>query len=518
MSALLLPVLFVTVGGSTFTGNEACHFVGSRFGRTPSTCEMGVCTNLHRLESGAYVRRFANVSLVACTDAQADAGVFWREHGASEGRSKRRKKNRVDSDAVIEALSRDIVPILEQLGFGISLSPEIVDPAFSSFDALVVGLFAENPHSWREDAVKAILESSVLSRMTRIYRHIIRGGIQRSLTYLGLRRSLTAAIHFYFDFAAMVGTHFLSPGLMGATAFAIGRTEPGYRPSTQWELSVNPSDEGVPESPEAVLNVSAALDLLAESPGEIPRPDLLTVYTFMAGWTRSQESASKSLFQDQMLSTICPRLSEIVRQLALTIQRTEPVVRLTVAFLEECRPVLPAPVLKNVRSLLAQWGQKSVNSVSLPAQASVGMLMEDNSRMAWDVGLTGPNPHTRALRLLRLFMTGRVRLFDISPLQATFTFANGSPALPRGFGRAVGLAILHGVDLSFLRLAPVIAKLLHPRFRQTVRNLPSVVKAISPSTPAALVNVMSGIEEVLGRGGFEIYSGAEWLAIFGIVQ
>lgn len=90
------------------------------------------------------------------------------------------------------------------------------------------------------------------------------------------------------------------------------------------------------------------------------------------------------------------------------------------------------------------------------------------------------------------------------------------PAKSRGFGRAMGLAILHGSDLEYLHLSPLIAKWLHPRARRTACRLADVAVAISPMTTSGLVLVAAGIEEVLGRDGLEMFTDAEWLDLFGL--
>ena len=42
--------------------------------------------------------------------------------------------------------------------------------------------------------------------------------------------------------------------------------------------------------------------------------------------------------------------------------------------------------------------------------------------------------------------------------------------------------------------------------------------AIAPTSTESLIHVNRGIEEVLGRGGLEMFTPEEWMALFGLVR
>ena len=518
MRALLLHLLLVAVDASGFTANEACHFVGSRFARSNSTCDMGVCSNLVKHPSGAYVRVDSAQPLVRCTDAQVDAATFLREQAVPARRSKRRKKELEDSEGVITAFELNVVPVLAELAFGINVYEEIVDRALSSFDRLVMSRAAENIEIWKESTARIVVEAVRTPRMTQIYTHIIGGCIQRSLAYPALRRSLKAAVQFYFDFAAVLGSHFLTPELLQVTPVAMGRTDRGYRPHTRWEVPAAPDTNGVPRTSEGVIRVSEVLDLLAEPRAELSASGLATLYNFMAGWSLSPQSASKGLFRDQIRASICHRLPALVSELASRRVFSEALVRVIVGLIDECRPVLPMVLRRNVRDLLAQWGQRALNTVPLPAEVSIEWLLEYRPQVAWYMGLSCPDSQIRAQTILRDFLAAKVILVDEAGQRQSLTFLDNQPATLRGFGRALGLAILHGVDLQFLQLTQAFAKLLNPRFRQEAKDLATIAFDIAPMTPNGMMSVSSGLEEVLGRGGHEMFSLREWLAIFGLTE
>jgi hypothetical protein len=352
--------------------------------------------------------------------------------------------------------------------------------------------------------------------MRTIYLHIIRDATQRALTYPGLLRCLHSAIHFYFDIAALLTAQFISATLAERARVAIGPTEPGYRAITRWEQVHPPVEIGVPASVNGAVQVSSVIESLALSSVAMPIHHLVIGYTLFLGWTESPPSSSKALLQDQIVSSICPRLVGMVGEMAQTQYRIDPLIRITVSFLEECRAVLPMQIRRAIVEIMTKWGQKSSHQIALPEDASTRALLADSPLVAWDLGLSSGNPHIRAQALLREFMVENASLFLMTGKHLTLAFNDDIPANSRGFGRAMGLAILHGTDLKHLRLSPLIAKWLHPRARRTACRLAGVAVAIAPMTTSALVLVAAGIDEVLGRGGLEIFTDAEWLDLFGI--
>lgn len=375
-------MLLVAVRGSTFAANEACHFTGSRFARTNSTCDMGVCSNMGRLESGAFVPLTKGMPALACSVAQVQVAAFLAQQARPVRRSKRRRKDREDWNSVIDELERNVFPLLDELAFGILVPYNTVQAALLAFDRLVLVMAAEDTVTWTDSTAREVLNSPVLSRMTEAYRRIIRSGIQRPLTAVDLHRSLIAAIHFYFDFAALLGSHFVSRELLIPSGFVMGVSSLEYRATTQWELVADHSNEGVPGNTAAVLQVSRVLDLVGQSREALSRSDLVLLYRFMAGWERSPPSTSRTLLAEQIVSSICPRLINIVQQLARVHHRSEALTRVIVGFLEECRDGLSPAFRNSLRRHLAAWRHLSGNAVRLPEAITIDTLLRESALLA----------------------------------------------------------------------------------------------------------------------------------------
>ena len=99
----------------------------------------------------------------------------------------------------------------------------------------------------------------------------------------------------------------------------------------------------------------------------------------------------------------------------------------------------------------------------------------------------------------------------------------GFEGLMNAAGRALGLAMRCGAELSFLNLAPSLLTLLHPRFRfNTPQDRLAILtqelglpisEAFAVVESAYLVSV--GMEAALGPGGFELYNELEWEVVLG---
>jgi hypothetical protein len=420
-----------------------------------------------------------------------------------------------DTEELVYLLERSILPMFEQLAFGITLDKSDIDRRLSSFDLRVLTLASHASGQWTTHTAPALMSSNAFGRIVHLYRHIIRAGAQRSLTFPALLRSLHSAIHFYFDFAALLGCHFINPLLLEGTSFPVQFSEPGYRATSRWESYSHVVPKGVPATAHGVLNVSLALEALACPRAKVTRDAMLTIIALLAGWADSPESATRSLLRDQIAAAICPRLTEIWSAISHSLPRSQALVSLAVAFLDECRSKLPHYERRQLRDILAGWPEPDTAPVWIPGNASVGVLLVRDTFLSWDLGLPSDNGQSQSLALLEAFIDSYVRFIPTGTGVQTFTFTDNLAVTPRGFGRGIGLAIFHGADVSFLRLPFVVSRMLHPRGREAAGSLQRVAEAISPTTTDELSHVSWGIEDVLGRGGPEMFSNSEWLALFG---
>ena len=238
----------------------------------------------------------------------------------------------------------------------------------------------------------------------------------------------------------------------------------------------------------------------------------------LSGWDLSGPSAAKSLLNDQIHDSVCPQLKTAVSNMAGLTPFL--VSRVVVGLLDECRSVLPKQSRRMIRDDLAMWRIGGPKSVTIRLGGSGADFLCDDS-LPWDLGMG----------MGTLFSLEQQMILSDAILQefvrAHMQFANRSESfrtilvkdesLLRGFGRGLGLCILDGVDLAWLWLDPVVVGLLHPRFRHAAGTMAAVTAAISPTTADELIQVSFGVEDVLGMGGFEIYTDSEWLTLFGCI-
>lgn len=511
MSALLLALSFGVFAESTLTGDDACHFVGSRFVRTSSTCVSGVCVGLMKRESGTYARHLPGNPAVTCMDARSDVMEFLVESKSPDIHTKS-----ADAQEVIDQFAETVVPILEELAFGIQLERDVVTWALFKFDRFVLTLAAENFQEWRESCVAAVWTSDPLLRMSDLMKRIVSTGLTRSLTYFELRRSLHSAIYFYFDLAALLGTHFLDPSIVVLASRTVFDTDSGYRRLTRREFHPSPTPIGLPETAEEVLILSSALERMLPHYRNHLLADLEVVYYLLVGWLETPESSCKGLMQDQIESAICPQLPRIFRRISSSHARSDSLLRLTGALIEVCRPVISMEARLEARAVLALWDHES-RGVGIP----VDVTLSSTTPYLWDLGFSIAEPvsaRVRAQSLLSGLLGRKVVPVKKADNRVTVGFRDNDPMTPRAFGRALGLAIIHDVDIKFLRLDATVVKMLHPRFRVSAGRLADVAADIAPMTPEMLFHVNGGLEEVLGHGGHEVFSCDEWLALFGLYR
>jgi hypothetical protein len=83
--------------------------------------------------------------------------------------------------------------------------------------------------------------------------------------------------------------------------------------------------------------------------------------------------------------------------------------------------------------------------------------------------------------------------------------------IARGFGRAIGLMVLHEGYMERLALDPEFVSMLHPHVRQAVSNITHTESVIAPLSMSVLKPIIWGLEETMGCGGMEMFSVLSWM-------
>lgn len=504
MRALLLAQLLV--GDATFTESHACYFVGSRFAQTYSVCEAELCSNLFRLDSGVFTTSRFGASLVTCGEAREVAEAFLAERAHAQP-----PDAHPSAGEIIRHLKDEIIPILDELAFGIEPS-RAVGTILAKADQWLLNIATTNMTVWTTVTVPALVSSVAIDRLSVLYVMVIRIAMSRPVTYSSLLRSVYTSLYFYFDFSAILGVPFIHPQALEFCRNAMPDLARGYRTLTRWESPNSAMRQGVAGTVGDVLAVSVALELGTRA--TMSEENILVLYSLFTGWSTSEESTAKSLLHEQILVGVCPRLTALVHRFAQTHAPSQTVVRVALALVDVCRDSISAVARARIRTALLEWTHRAVALERLPGGAFAVPLLESKLPFAWAMGLGDEDPPTTAKILLDEFIAERVWFVPVDAYHQTFVFDAGSSNSCHGFGRALGLAILHGVDLTFLRLPLPVVKLLHPRFRLTAGGVAAVAASIAPTSPGAVLLVAAGLEEVLGLGGPEIVTDSEWVALF----
>ena len=132
-----------------------------------------------------------------------------------------------------------------------------------------------------------------------------------------------------------------------------------------------------------------------------------------------------------------------------------------------CRPGLPLVSRRRLRDEIANWDRERLGAVRIPGDVA----LTDPSQYEWDLGLSGPDIQGGVEALLHDMIGVTVTMIASERRGVKFTCTDDGESTPRAWGGAPGLAILHDVSLTWLRLDFAISGMLHPRLRQAAGDL-----------------------------------------------
>jgi hypothetical protein len=206
------------------------------------------------------------------------------------------------------------------------------------------------------------------------------------------------------------------------------------------------------------------------------------------------------------------------------------VTRLGVSLLEICDETNTFEDLLSVRTLLAYVSRDDYFGQDGIAEPHPGTEIEFlfHDDQPWELGLSGSlgpeRAKTIAENILKALLNAHVLLGNRETGVRFVKFTEiargvGMRETTQAFGRAIGLCLLHGGNLTGLPLPLDIIKALHPHNRLMMRTSEDVTAMLggnSTGSVSVTLGIISGIEQTLGPGGAELFSELEWLKRFGI--
>lgn len=284
MRALLHTSLLGLVSGFYLSMDEACMFVGARFVRQDSTCVESACTEFARLATGELTVRTVNATAVSCAEAVELVQDFLSETATPARRSKRMQRDTGNAPGLKRMLTDDVIPELMRLAFGADTGAERLYARLREFDEQTRLLAATHPRHWFEVTVPALLASHELGEVARLVGDIAKGSWHIPLTYVTLRNSQQAALHFYFDVAALLGRHFVPRHVVERSSLMLRPSIPRFRLVHRLEVYSRPPWEGVPPDAQTAVRAMGALVRLGETDATLTLTDTKTVYALLRGW------------------------------------------------------------------------------------------------------------------------------------------------------------------------------------------------------------------------------------------
>lgn len=475
--------------------DEACHFLGARFARTVSSCDAGVCVGVTRLPSGRYSSSFAlGGSAVACGEAQLRFGEFLGAGSRWLG----------DRQELLYESRSTVLPFLTLLAFGSASDAEQVE-SLCRFEESARKVAADDMHEWRMFVAPFLLESTEIAQARQLFVFILHAAQNRPFTHGSLVPLLQAGLHFYFDIAALLGHHFLAPDSVEAASRIVQSSVPRYRPLGCWEAGAGVGWEGVPTDAHRVVSLSSAIDRLGDLSANVSDADVSAISQLLIGWRGDAVSSTKTLLSYQVRASLCWSLTEVAAKLVASNAD-----QLAISLLDLCRPVLSVSKLVEVHDVLTT----RLARASPPGGSAAALL--GTSDLASSLGRPGAPVGPIAGRIERTLLgdipASKVE-WILTPRGRLVRFAANAAEKARAFGRALGRRILHGAGLQTLHLHPDLARWLHPRIRMSICDLAHVRATIAPTTLEELLYISWGLGEVLGPGGFEIYSNHNWMLL-----
>lgn len=494
-----LVLLVVSAVHASF---DACHFIGARFAHTVSTCMGGVCFGVFLSDSGHLTLSSTDASPVACSLAETFVSEFLSEAN-NDG---------LTTSDLPELMESALTALAGSLTAGSSVAIDALHANLSLVERRARTLAATDPIAWHATVAPQLLASPQLLRLGWRIRIVVGTIVERPLTLRPVREPLQAVVFFYFDFAALLGYHFLPLKMVHLGCLAVQSATPHYREVHRWEHVLSSESRGALTSSSTVVALSEAIESIAEPDCDLTSTDLSVMINVLLGWTMGPPSATKSLIHGQIITMICPRLPDVMERIASDARFREAGIMISTCLLDLCRAWISDHRSTDAHDLIDKYMREHVQPLLYPSDLSSDHIPPNRNHASFS---ELPSNNANAQNRLSDFISANVTWVVKAGFRVP-QFVGDTMEESRRLGRALGFAIMQGVDLDSLRMPPYLVALLHPRFRHLVGDSASVRSKIAPMSSGELLMLHRGLDDGLGPGGFEMLRDEQWMKLFGV--
>lgn len=501
--------------------DDACRFAGLRFARIPSSRVAGKCTNVVRWMSGMYAPRTVGGREVACTEALESVTELFESLGSGLRRSKRlRPDPAVTAADIVTLLAAYAIPGIELLAFGGDPWMEEWTVALGNSDRIILQTAARDWEFWKSGIVPLVQQSEEVETIQIFTSTVIHQAAENSFLRAGQVKGLQAAMALILDLGAFLGESFLTPDIAIEMHVLTQHVPHPYRDLHRLPVEFVPEHTlGVPRDTPNLLRASVALDNLAGAFGHYSTDAMDIAFILLAGWDPSGTSTAEIMLRDQISTSVCPHLEELFSWLWQDGVLNDSDLKVCITLIDFCSASVPVSELANSVELLSASLANDLAGANVTRITDAFTFLSDNG-IEWCSGLSaleeGDQRTMLASRLLEAVVRdhaslGPGRISQWKPI------SDLNQETARVMGRALGLAVRYGADLSWLQLAPNFINMLHPRFRSACRSTREMLHQLGATEESHLLsflNLALGMQDTIGVGGFEMFPIPAWLARF----
>ena len=473
----------------------ACHFVGSRFANIPSICADGFCKGiLLEVSEGAIG--------LTCDEAVITMRDYLTAHRSEAG-----EVEPIVPQAIRRFINREFLPFVEELASGTNASSHEFWNSAAVFDRACLITASRNWTQWETDITPPVVRFVEWSRLRSAFEKIAIETIHSSYLDTVWRETIKNITVLYFDFVSLLGGHFLSEPVTSLFGRIAVYASPIHRPRDS-RVFLTRKRSGIPLKWEDMETLSKSIDRLGsvKDGNKASVSDILRLKGLFEGWDELSGSSTQALISHQIITSICSNLPNMFvefRQMPNSLD----LVRLGVSLIDFCRDHIPRYFLVHSRWALSYSFHDRVEGVG-PRNVLNDISVLYNGSYSWGLGLLGPDTDLQtkeniASGLLRVMIARR---FHKSSM--------GDAATLVALGRAIGLAVLYGADVSRLQIPEAVVRFLHPRSRPFTDLRKRENWGYIWFSRQSLSHLANGIAEVLNPGGFHLFSNEQWMYTF----
>lgn len=496
-----------------YSPDEACRFIGARLGKVAGgVCYQGTCS--------AQGRPVLADREISCTEAATLMAELILRHAADYDIQ--------DVDRVMAAVQDVIVPCVEQVLFsGTPVPPACLAEMSESHTRLL--RLASDWHRWKVELSYIGTEPSV-DRFAYLADELVDWAAFSAFRIDTVIQRVSPVVNFYFDLISLLGPGIHAPRQRSVASMLARMGEPGYRTRLLQEPT-DPLPELIELNSGSLVSLSSSIDACERQivVGEFILPEVESFVNLLTRqWDElmcTQNLSVQQLVGDQIHQQVCPRLRRLADLVLEGMNAADPVnefrmSKFLLRLILHCRDVRSEQVGSVSKDLILRvYPQRSMSSLSLASVSDAESFFKDDT-IPWFGPVAGSVEE--ATRLLHEFVSTTGCIVEGGPrrrLAAPSQLGFGLESSMRGLGRAMGLVIRTGGDLSSLSLSSSIITFLSPlNLEWDAQRLAAILGgSMTTLTQQILLPVFYlnlGVMDTLGAAGFDSLSSQSLLEIF----